>query len=167
MTVKDDPSPEIENEIPEADILVGDMKGKPGRPFKLHPDERTLERVHGLGKIQATTRECADYFGVNEVTWISFKKRCPEVEVAYQQGSGAGRVSLRRKQVEEAMKGNATMLVWLGKQILGQTDKQELSGPNGGPMEMRLESPRDLLAARIASLAAREEPDGADQQPVE
>lgn len=156
MTVKDEPSSASENDVPTPDDApIGDMKGRPGRPFKLYPTEATIERVHGLGKIQATTRECADYFGVNEVTWIAFKKRCPEIEVAYQQGSGAGRISLRRKQVEEALKGNPTMLVWLGKQMLGQVDKQEISGPNGGAMEMRIESPRDLIAARISALAAR------------
>jgi hypothetical protein len=26
------------------------------------------------------------------------------------------------------------MQIWLGKQYLGQTDEQEQSGPNGGPM---------------------------------
>jgi len=39
--------------------------------------------------------------------------------------------SLRRKQFEAAMKGNTTMLIWLGKQYLGQRDKQEMSGPDG------------------------------------
>jgi hypothetical protein len=29
---------------------------------------------------------------------------------------------LRRKQIEVAMKGNAVMLIWLGKQILSQSD---------------------------------------------
>jgi hypothetical protein len=27
------------------------------------------------------------------------------------------------------------MQIWLGKQYLGQSDKQEQSGPNGGPVE--------------------------------
>ena len=33
--------------------------------------------------------------------------------------------SLRRKQYEVAMGGNCSMLIWLGKQHLDQTDKQE------------------------------------------
>ena len=36
--------------------------------------------------------------------------------------------SLRRKQFEIATNGNATMLIWLGKQFLGQKDKMEHSG---------------------------------------
>ena len=36
--------------------------------------------------------------------------------------------SLRRQQVKRANAGSDTMLIWLGKQLLGQKDKQELSG---------------------------------------
>lgn len=39
--------------------------------------------------------------------------------------SANGRASLRRKQFETALAGNATMQIWLGKQYLGQTDKVE------------------------------------------
>jgi hypothetical protein len=41
--------------------------------------------------------------------------------------------SLRRKQFEAAMNGNTTILIWLGKQYLGQRDKREMSGPDGVP----------------------------------
>jgi hypothetical protein len=34
--------------------------------------------------------------------------------------------SLRRKQLEVALGGNIAMLIWLGKQFLGQTDKQDI-----------------------------------------
>ena len=36
-----------------------------------------------------------------------------------------GKVSLRRWQYELAQKGNATMQIWLGKNVLNQTDKIE------------------------------------------
>ena len=35
------------------------------------------------------------------------------------------KVSLRRRQLELAMDGNATMLIWLGKQYLNQTDSRK------------------------------------------
>ena len=38
----------------------------------------------------------------------------------------SGRASLRRMQYVAAKKGNATMQIWLGKQYLGQKDKQEI-----------------------------------------
>ena len=34
--------------------------------------------------------------------------------------------NLRSKQVEVALAGNPTMLIWLGKQYLGQKDKREI-----------------------------------------
>jgi len=46
------------------------------------------------------------------------------------------KVSLRRRQYEVAMRGNATMLIWLGKQYLGQKDRHEQSGPDGGRIEI-------------------------------
>lgn len=35
------------------------------------------------------------------------------------------KISLRRWQLEAAKKGNVAMLIWLGKQMLGQTEKIE------------------------------------------
>ena len=39
-----------------------------------------------------------------------------------------GRASLRRQQYQKAVEGSIPMLIWLGKQELGQKDKNELSG---------------------------------------
>jgi len=46
------------------------------------------------------------------------------------------RIKLAQKQYEVAMSGNVTMLIWLGKQYLSQSEKQELSGSsdNGKPI---------------------------------
>jgi hypothetical protein len=41
---------------------------------------------------------------------------------------------LRKKQIEVALAGNVTMLIFLGKNMLGQADKQEISGPDGAPI---------------------------------
>lgn len=106
-----------------------------GRPPKLQPDSKTLAIVRGLGNIQATGPECAAVLGVTEPTWIKFKQEFPEVEAALRDGQGSGRVSLRRRQFKAANDGNATMLIWLGKQYLGQADKQEVTGKNGGPIQ--------------------------------
>jgi len=39
--------------------------------------------------------------------------------------SAMGKMSIRRLQFEKAKEGNTTMLIWLGKQYLGQTDKAD------------------------------------------
>lgn len=36
------------------------------------------------------------------------------------------KLSLRRKQIQLAMDGNVTLLIWLGKQLLDQVDRQQL-----------------------------------------
>ena len=53
------------------------------------------------------------------------------------QGKEKCKASLRRKQFELAMAGNATMLIWLGKQMLGQKDKTEHSGDADNPVVVR------------------------------
>jgi len=100
---------------------------KSGPKPKLQPTEETLKTVRGLGLIQATSKECAAVLGVTEPTWIKFKADNPEVEEALRHGQGEGLTSLRRQQFQTAMKGNPTMLIWLGKQYLGQTDKQDIT----------------------------------------
>ena len=40
--------------------------------------------------------------------------------------SNEEKIALRKKQIEMAMDGNVQMLIWLGKQYLGQQDKQEV-----------------------------------------
>lgn len=42
---------------------------------------------------------------------------------ALEEGRAKGRASLRRKQYEVAMTGDKAMLIWLGKQLLGQSEK--------------------------------------------
>ncbi len=40
-------------------------------------------------------------------------------------GNAAGKTKLRRLQMEAAERGNVTMLIWLGKQMLGQSDRPQ------------------------------------------
>ncbi len=51
-----------------------------------------------------------------------------------EKGYGAGKRRLRRMQWKAAQGGNVVMQIWLGKQYLGQKDKQELTGEDGGPV---------------------------------
>lgn len=42
-------------------------------------------------------------------------------------GRDSAKASLRAKQFQLAMKGNVTLLIWLGKQYLGQRDKADVA----------------------------------------
>ena len=43
----------------------------------------------------------------------------------YAKGKEVGKTKLRDLQMKSAQNGNVTMQIWLGKQYLGQSDKQE------------------------------------------
>ena len=47
---------------------------------------------------------------------------------------GKGKIALRRRQFQNAMKGSDKMLVHLGKQYLGQTEKSEVEHTVKGPL---------------------------------
>jgi len=94
-----------------------------GRPRK-EIDQRTFEE---LCKIQCTLTEIAGVLRVSEDTVERWCERTYDEGFAevYKKHSAGGKSSLRRQQFALAMKGNATMLIWLGKQYLGQTDRTD------------------------------------------
>lgn len=83
---------------------------------KLELNEENIEK---LAMIQCSKIEIAAFMGCSVDT---LDNRFSEVIA---KGREAGKTSLRRKQYETAMNGNVTMLIWLGKQWLGHTDKIE------------------------------------------
>ena len=87
-----------------------------GRP-RIVVDERTLA---GLAAIQCTYLEMAAVLGVDESTLRNHYRDLIEKE------REGGRISIRRAQYTTALKGNVTMQIWLGKQYLGQRDKQDV-----------------------------------------
>jgi hypothetical protein len=80
-----------------------------------------IAQFEKLAQIHATIDEAAWYFGVKRLTLIRRMKE-PEYRDAWDRGQANGRISLRRLQFQAATKGNTAMLIWLGKQILGQRD---------------------------------------------
>lgn len=94
-------------------------------------------KVDNMCQIQCTGEEIASVLDIDYDTLNAACKRENNIGISdyIAQKAPAGRASLRRRQYKAAMDGNATMLVWLGKNQLGQTDKNEISGPNGKPIE--------------------------------
>jgi len=106
--------------------------GKKGAPRK---DENIdLEKVYLFGKFKATYETMASYFDVSVRTverWMSYDKEKPETMTAfcrsYKKGLGDMKLTLSEAQVKTAIEDrNPTLLVWLGKQHLGQSDKKEI-----------------------------------------
>ena len=83
-----------------------------------------LRQVEDLGKIQSTHSELAAVLGCSLDTVKDRLRNDPEFSTAYQKGLEHGKSSLRRIQWKNALGGNTTMQIWLGKQYLGQTDRR-------------------------------------------
>lgn len=94
-----------------------------GRP----PKEINKDNFEGLCKLQCTLEEIAGFFKCSVDTIMDWCKRTYDCSFsnAYKTYSQDGKISLRRMQFRLAEK-NSAMAIWLGKQYLGQTDKQEL-----------------------------------------
>lgn len=108
---------------------------KKGRPRK-EIDKALFEKLCGL---QCTLGEMAAFFGCSEDTIQRWAEReyGKAFSAVFEQKRGAGKISLRRMQWRLAEKSPA-MAIFLGKNLLGQSDRQgvELSGPDGGPVRV-------------------------------
>ena len=95
-----------------------------------------LEEIERLRQFSPTDEELAAALEVSAKT-IQRKKAQPEFAEAMERGK-ARRRTLRRMQTKLASEGNATMQIWLGKQLLGQRDLQSQEA-NGGPTSTQIQ----------------------------
>lgn len=117
-----------------------------GKTARIDPAE--LEKLCGL---QCTDEEIAAWFGVTTRT-IERRRKVKKFADVMNRGKAKGRISVRRQQMKLLEAGNATMGVWLGKNILGQVDEVRhqveasqfllvLSPPPSEANEQLMESP--------------------------
>lgn len=98
----------------------------PDRPGGRPRTDITAGDIYNLSKLQCTLEEIAGFFGVSASTLYRHMEADNSLREAYEEGKQYGRVSLRRLQFACAASkqaGSAALLIWLGKQYLGQTDK--------------------------------------------
>lgn len=100
------------------------------------------EVVRGMLFVLATQQEICSYIGVSVDT---LHRRCrKELGVSFtdlsEQKRQETKIQLRKAQLAVALdpkhRSHGMMLVWLGKQYLGQREKQQLTGKNNGPIQM-------------------------------
>ncbi len=108
-----------------------------GRPKK----QIDYKMVATLAEAFCTQDEIASHLNVSTRTL----QRDAEFCRIYKQGIDKVKVSLRRRQLASAMSGSNTMLIWLGKQYLGQSDK----------VETKDETVNNEMANAITRLAAK------------
>lgn len=86
-------------------------------------DQKQFEQ---LCKLQCTQEEICGFFDVTDKTltrWCKETYNNMSFSEIFKIKSQSGKISLRRWQFKAAEKGNSSMLIWLGKQHLNQTDK--------------------------------------------
>jgi hypothetical protein len=95
-----------------------------------------LVELEKLCALQCTDAELAAWFNVSTRT-IESRRKQPQFLEVMERGKAKGRISIRRAQIRLLEAGNATMGVWLGKQLLGQRDivTNEHTGSSGGPIQ--------------------------------
>lgn len=131
-----------------------------GRP-RIEFTDKDFQRLIAMAQIQCTAEEIAGVFGISPDT---LDRRIKERGYAgfaelYKKHSDEGKASLRRMQWKAAEEGNPTLLVWLGKQMLGQTDKRDFTSSDGtmtpkaalDVSKLSKEAMAEILAAADAS----------------
>ena len=119
-----------------------------GRPRK----KVDLELVSELAKIQCTDEEIAACCHVSTETLRRRKREDTKLAEAIAAGRQAGRMSLRRLMRQQAEKGDIRMILMLGKNLLGYTDKPEgLSPADADGVEQSPEEMSDDELLRIAA----------------
>jgi hypothetical protein len=115
-------------------VIEGVVIGRGDNQTVIDPKE-----VEKLASLWCSINEMADYFNVPINT---FKYNFIDV---IKKGRAETRRTLRQAQIKVALSGNVTMLIWLGKNILGQSDAPE-------ELESEPEMTREEIDARIQEL---------------
>jgi len=83
-----------------------------------------LDELEKLSEWHVSEAEIAAYFRVPEDEVRQRMLEDPALSEAIERGRIMGNILIRRMQFDLAMKGNVQMLIWLGKNRLGQSDSR-------------------------------------------
>jgi len=96
---------------------------KVGRPKTI----LNLDELEKLCRLNCTMPEIASYFNIPLRTLEDKYTNDKDIRNTIDKGRNQGKLSLRRKQIQILDEtNNATMAIWLGKQLLGQRDKHDI-----------------------------------------
>jgi hypothetical protein len=101
-------------------------KNKGGRPKKTI-DHAQLKKIM---TVNPSKTQIAAYFEMKLDTLNRIVKEDQEISDIIERGYENAKLTLRKLQWQAAYEGKVPMLIWLGKQWLGQTEKQEVTAHN-------------------------------------
>ena len=132
-----------------------DTKKKRGRP-RIVPD---LETIRKLAAMDCTDVEIAGFLGISLDTIQRWRKHHKGFQDAFASGKAHGNISLRRWQNRAAENGSAAVLIWLGKQRLGQREPKDATQSVSAE---ELAAALQTIGAAIAADRAGVKPNGHD-----
>jgi hypothetical protein len=102
-------------------------------------------------RIHCTRDEICSVFEMSVTTLNRRLKERGEknFEALYKKNSAEGKASLRRWQWSCAKKENPTMLIWLGKNELGQNDGQHLMDNEAPPLNISITTAEPVGDVRV------------------
>ena len=112
------------------------IEGLGGRKVIVDMENGTVRtQVEIFGRLCATQEEMADYFDCSLSTIEKYMTQKDPENVTeflrvYKKNEAEAKTSLRRVQMSRALNGENVLLIWLGKQLLGQSDKASVETIN-------------------------------------
>ena len=114
-----------------------EKKKKAGRPKKYNIDTKQITKLASYG---CTNIEIASFFGCEEThirkNYSEFLTKGREQgkirlrQMQWKSAEGQETIMENGKVIKQGVLPNVTMQIWLGKQILGQSDKTEYTWDN-------------------------------------
>ena len=103
------------------------------RPKSINMDnEEVKTQVKLFGSLLATQEEMANWFDcclstIEKYMTEKDPDNVTEFLRVYKKSAAESKTSLRRVQMNKALEGDNTLLIWLGKQLLDQKDKSDIT----------------------------------------
>ena len=117
--------------------------------------EAAWTQVEAMAIDLCTVDDIADYLMLDKRILYNSHNRSRFEQTMKAKGA-ATRWAVRQRQREKAVSGHPVDSIWWGKQHLGQSDRQAVTGANGGPLEIALASVEDMTAL-LDKLASKDD----------
>ncbi len=119
----------------EAGRFQPGTEGGPGRPSKTltYEQEVQLEALASALSVQ----QIADYFGISRSLLFKIMADDPDIRARYDMGRAKAVEQVAAKLLEKAQKGDLAAIIFYLKTQAGwrETNRMEVSGPEGGPVQ--------------------------------
>ena len=140
------PAPLTQQDTQAMPVLVEKVPpGRRGGAPALRITEAGWAHIERMAIALCTADEIADALGIAKKTLYAGENK-DKFTLLQGRKRAESLLLVRERQLEKAKTGHPVDSIWFGKQHLGQTDRSQLTGKDGGPLEVALASVEDLNA---------------------